>query len=140
MIGLRWRFALGFEVEEREDTVVAAVLTVLLLLLVDDPLPLFEDNDIDSTQDDGAFDLSRDLVVGGMGEMIMGDEGGEVGAGDTIFVLCFFAFLLLTFSSSSEDGYDGKRPSFSVSWATAPNDGARFRLCFIPLGLLTLPL
>jgi hypothetical protein len=103
---------LGRDVEEQEDlavTVVAAVLTVLLLLLllVDDPLPLFEDEDADSRQGTGALGLDRDLLAGDMGERATGDGEGEVGVGDTagvIFVLGFFAFLLLIFSSSSEDG------------------------------------
>jgi hypothetical protein len=133
------RFALGREQDDFAVTVVAAVLMVLLLLLllVDDPLPLFEDEDVASTQ---RFGFDGDLL-GGAGERTTGDEGGEVGAGDltgAVFVLGFFALLLRIFSSSSEDGYGDECPLLSMSRPVAPKDGARFKVCLVPLVPFTL--
>jgi hypothetical protein len=133
MLGLRWRFALGFGAEDRDDvaeTVVAAVLVlavvvvvapvvlVLELLLVEDPVLLLSE-DFDAVN--VSLGLVRDLE--GFG------SGGAAREDEVVFVRSFLACFVLTFSSSSEEGHGELRLR-----GAAENDGARFRVGRVPRG------
>ena len=63
--------------------------------------------------------------------MLMGEVGDAVGEG--VFMRAFFAFILRSFSSSSDDVASESLPLRLIApelrFEAAPNDGARFRPC-----------
>jgi len=142
MLGLRWRLALSFGMpdgrwEDLEVTVVADVLepaleySVALLLLLDDVTLLldFEPVLIRISAHSLGLTVARGLTV-------VGDEGGKTGLRETVagFVRSFFARLVRSFSSSSEESEGEVEP---LSRYAPPNDGARFNawgICVTPRG------
>lgn len=136
MLGLRCGLALGLVVVGRlADAGVStgvALFTVLAVLHVEEP-----ELDLESAvllTADGGLGLDLGVQDATLGDAGMGVEG-TVGMGllDAT-TLGFLAFLVLIFSSSSEEGY-GEMDSRPLCWAAfllrtelALNDGARFRV------------
>jgi hypothetical protein len=108
MLGLRWTFARG-------RLTVDLVATVVILVIVF-PLLLLESLFLDLAAIDDKDDGSEDSV--------------SVEVGENVFSLGFFAFLLLIFSSSSEEGVEDLDAALAF-WLieVVPKDGARFNPC-----------
>lgn len=133
MLGLRCGLALGLVVVGRLAgagvSTGVTFFTALAVLHVEEPEPDLE-SAVLLTENGG---LGLDL---GVQDATLGDAGmGTVGMGLLdANTLGFLAFLVLIFSSSSEEGY-GEMDSRPLCWAAfllrtklAPNDGARFRV------------
>ena len=104
MLGLRWRLARGF---------VGRCVVASLLLLV-----ILAGSDLSGLR--WGFDTS---------ECLMGEVGDAVGEG--VFMRAFFAFILRSFSSSSDDVASESLPLRLIApelrFEAVPNDGARLR-------------
>jgi hypothetical protein len=121
---------------------VATFFTVLAVLHVDEPKLDLESSVLLAA--DPGLDLGfgiRDVTLGDAGAGVEGAVGIGVGLLDAT-TLGFLAFLLLIFSSSSEEGYGemDSRPleasaflaavaAFLLCTELALNDGARLRAC-----------
>jgi hypothetical protein len=137
-----------------DPLVAAAFFTVLPLLHVDEPEPDWLDLESESAGLSAVglgFDLGVRVV--GLGDVVVVGVEGAVGIGVELLdatTLGFLAFLLLIFSSSSEEGYGDidSRPTWALAYLVclaadaafllctelALNEGARFRDCSLSKG------